>query len=192
MMHRKDTTQQSGFTLIEALVGIAMLLLAIIGPMAIAQSGLQNSIFAKDQIVAFYIAQEGVELVRSLRDENALADNSWLTGIPAQSGEICHSSGAGCGIDPENMNFINCANNGGTACVLYYHASGLAPGGQRGIYGHTVSGGQPTVFSRSIKVTVLPGNKEATIDSTATWLSRGTSKSITVQSRIFDQYDSLW
>jgi Tfp pilus assembly protein PilV len=177
-----------GFTLIEALVAISIMLLSIGGPMAIAQSGIQNTVYARDQIVAFYIAQEGVELVRSIRDDNALEGASWLTGISTIS-SCTDISGDGCGIDVDNMNFIDCAGNGGAACNIYYREEGLSTGSVRGIYGHN-SSGQPTIYSRSIKVVTVTPN-EVSIDATVEWLSRGVTKTITVQSRMFNQYNNI-
>jgi type II secretory pathway pseudopilin PulG len=180
-----------GFTLIEALVAITVMLLSIGGPMAIAQSGIQNTVFARDQIVAFYIAQEGIELIRSVRDDNALQGDSWLNDIAAScmSTLPVDPSEKGCGIDIDNMNFIDCAGNAGAACNIYYRSSGLSSGGTRGIYGHD-SGGQPTIYKRSLKVVTINAN-EVSIDATVEWLSRGTTKTITVQSRMFDQYNNI-
>lgn len=194
MKHRVIQTKSRGFTLIEALVAITVMLLSIAGPMQIASDGIKNSIYARDQIVAFYIAQEGIEIVRSIRDENALNNASWLTNIPSPCTD---ASGGGCGIDIQDTNsidvtdFIDCAGNGGTACNIYYNPDGLDVGGQRGIYGHTAGGGgMPTIFNRSIKV-VAENPQESTINTTVTWLSRGVTKTILVQSRVFNQYDNL-
>ncbi len=194
MIKNHMRSAKSGFTLIEALVAISVLLVSIVGPMSIAQSGIQNSIFAKDQITAFYIAQEGVEIIRAIRDENALNDRPWLTGIPINTGGVgadCARPAAppvpaGCGIDIENLNFIDCA---GAACNIFYDENGLTPGSQRGIYGHDSNDAQ-TIFTRSIHITNV-GAGEVTIDTTVTWLSRGATRNITVQSRMFDQYDNL-
>ncbi|MFM2374411.1 MAG: hypothetical protein RLZZ234_406 [Candidatus Parcubacteria bacterium] len=184
---KKHTQPTKGFTLIEALVAISVMLLSIGGPMAIAQKGIQNTVYARDQIVAFYIAQEGVELIRSIRDDNALAGVNWRTKISAAA--CVNAAGSGCGIDVDNMNFIDCAWSAGTACNLYYRAGGLSIGADRGIYAHDTSG-QPTIYSRSIKVLSVSGN-EVSVDVTVRWLSRGTTKTITVQSRMFDQYNNI-
>jgi len=178
-----------GFTLIEALVAISILTLSIAGPMVTASDGLKNSTYARDQIVAFYIAQEGIEIIRSIRDGNALNNTSWLTGIAA----ACTSgAGAGCGIDIRNLNFIDCAGNGGTACNIYYDPKGLIAGGGgvRGIYSHVSGGTQQTIYKRSIKIVAINA-QESTIDATVTWISHGITKTITVQSRLFNQYDNL-
>jgi hypothetical protein len=166
------------------------MLLSIGGPLAIAQSGIQNTVYARDQIVAFYIAQEGVELVRSVRDDNALTRASWLTKISATPA-CTNAGGAGCGIDVDNMNFIDCAGNSGAACNIFYRPGGLVSGSDRGIYGHETSG-QATIYSRSIKVVAVSGSpNEVSIDATVRWLSRGTIKTITVQSRMFNQYNNI-
>lgn len=178
---------KNGFTLIEALVAITILTMSIAGPMVTASDGLKNSTFARDQIIAFYIGQEGVEIIRSIRDSNALNNTPWLTGIAAS----CTSGASGCGIDIRNKNFIDCASSP-TACNIYYDPNGLLAGGgnPRGIYSHVSGGTQQTVYTRSIKIVSING-WESTIDVTVTWLSRGVTKTITVQSRLFNQYDNL-
>ena len=59
-----------GFTIVESLVAIIILVLAITGATAVVQTSLSSYIFSKDQIVSFYLAQEAFEQIRNLRDEN--------------------------------------------------------------------------------------------------------------------------
>lgn len=63
----------AGFTVIESLVAISILLLAVSGSFAAAQSSLQSSNFVKNRVTAYYLAQEGIEYIRHLRDNNGLA-----------------------------------------------------------------------------------------------------------------------
>lgn len=65
-------TSASAFTLIETLVAITVLVIALISPMSLATQSLRASLYARDQVVASHLAQEGIELVRALRDANAL------------------------------------------------------------------------------------------------------------------------
>ena len=75
-----------GFTLIETLVAIAIMMLAIAGPLTIAHKAVQSALYAKDQITAYYLAQDAIEFVRSVRDNNLIATNAgtvtdWLNGL---------------------------------------------------------------------------------------------------------------
>ena len=61
-----------GYSLIEVLVAVAILLIAIVGPMTIAATGLKNVQFAREQNIAIFLAQEGIEKVHQSRDEHYL------------------------------------------------------------------------------------------------------------------------
>lgn len=70
-----------GFTLIETLIAISVLLLAVVGPLTVATQSLTSAAFARDQIVAFYLAQEATEVIRNKRDNNALSNSNWDSGF---------------------------------------------------------------------------------------------------------------
>ena len=61
-----------GFTLIEPLVAISLLTIAIVAPMTLVTKSLSAAMYARDQVAAFYLAQEGIEAVRAIRDGNIL------------------------------------------------------------------------------------------------------------------------
>ena len=82
--------QQYGFTLIETLVAISVLVVAVTGPLTLASQSLFAAVYAKDQTTAFYLAQEAVEMVRNKRDNNLLKSLDgqtvdWLAGIPLET-----------------------------------------------------------------------------------------------------------
>ncbi len=74
---------QSGFTLIETLVAIAILMVAIAGPLNIAEKGLTTAVDSRDQVVASYLAQDMMEFVKNVRDDNLEASpvRAWLNGV---------------------------------------------------------------------------------------------------------------
>lgn len=66
------TSTAKGFTLIETLVAITLLTVAVVTPMTLTNRSLSTAYYARDQIAAFYLAQEGIEAVRAVRDGNIL------------------------------------------------------------------------------------------------------------------------
>src|SRR4051812_39565134 len=84
------------FTLVESMVAISILSLAVTGPLLIAQKGIGSAIYARDQIMAFYLAQEAVEYIRNVRDSNRMTGTPWLSQFSS-----CNETGAGerCQID---------------------------------------------------------------------------------------------
>src|SRR3989344_8900563 len=88
----------SGFTMVETLVAVAVLMLAITAPLTMAEKSLATAEAARQDITAFYLAQEAFEFVKNVRDTNVISEvlGGWLAGL-----EECRLSN-GCGIDPTN------------------------------------------------------------------------------------------
>src|SRR6185369_6180494 len=87
----KTNTTHSGFTIIETLVAIAILMIAIAGPLTVAQKGLTSSIYARDQMIASYLAQDAIEYVKNVRDSDKLAGQGWLSSFDSNSGHDCET-----------------------------------------------------------------------------------------------------
>lgn len=75
MINKK--AKNKGFTLIETLVAIAIFAFAITGLISITATGIFNTNFVKNKFTASYLAVEGAELVRSIRDNAAINDRDW-------------------------------------------------------------------------------------------------------------------
>jgi prepilin-type N-terminal cleavage/methylation domain-containing protein len=67
----KKEKHSRGFTLVETLVAITILLVAIVGPMTIAARGLQTAFFAREQITAYFCKRNSV-WKRSGSDGNSI------------------------------------------------------------------------------------------------------------------------
>jgi len=76
----------AGFTLVEALVAISILMIAIASPMTLAQKGLSTATLSKDQMIASFLAQDAIEAVKNIRDQIAVSSNSgdWLNNTVLQ------------------------------------------------------------------------------------------------------------
>ncbi|MEK7635315.1 MAG: type II secretion system protein [Patescibacteria group bacterium] len=89
-----------GFTILESIVAIAVLSLSISGAFSAVQQSLSQTTIAKDEVKAFYLAQEAVEMIRNIRDTNQIvkinSDNTrdWLSGITSACpfGRVCSVS----------------------------------------------------------------------------------------------------
>ena len=70
--HNSQSEAMRGFTLIETLVAITLITVAIVAPMALTVQSISVAYYARDQIIASNLAQEGIEVVRAVRDANIL------------------------------------------------------------------------------------------------------------------------
>lgn len=168
--HALATTK--GFTLIETLVAISVLLISLAGPLSIAAQALQSAYYARDQVTAFYLAQEGIEYVRVYRDQNYLTDPSgdWLQGI-----RDCVGTDALCTIDFPNFDHTVCA--GECDPLLLSSTEKL----------FNTEDGEETIFTRIVRLVPVANNpNEMIIESTITWRSAGINRSFRLTERIFD------
>ncbi len=186
---------QSGFSLVETLVAITILLIVIIGPMTIISSTANSTSFASEQVVAFFLAQEGAELAQKARDDAVLpvfltTNNGWQTFSDTNTGalyEDCFSS-TGCGlwVGEDTAGTIQtpslCASSG---CPLYYNA---ATNNVRARYTHANTG-TLTEFTRTIKFETVSAN-EIRVISTVQWFngSLTTPQSVEVETYLFNVY----
>ena len=75
---QKTKKQNTGFTLVETLVAISIFSVSIVGLMSVLGSGISNTNYAKQKITAYYLAQEGIEYVRNMRDTEVLYGNGTI------------------------------------------------------------------------------------------------------------------
>ena len=197
---------EQGFTIVEVLVALIIFSIAVAGVITVAAQGGLSVNAAKDKLTATYLADEGIELMRGLRDTDVVSQpvgsesvgwNNFLSqtitaGVCASTGSIT----APCDIDssdvagssitpmppfPSSINLIPCPAAG---CPLYYNAD-------TGFYGDIWTGTTAAPvphFFRKITVSQGPSPDEATITSTVTWKEGSTPQSITQTEEIFNWY----
>jgi type II secretory pathway pseudopilin PulG len=150
-----------GFTVLESIVAIGILSLSISGAFSAVQQSFSQAIIAKDEVKAFYLAQEAMEIIRNKRDANQLykianpsTSNTWLDGI-AQVGDPCQF-GKTCRVyanPPSAPALVDCAADPGGVCPV------LKQDPVTYIYGYT--SGDATNFKREIQIESINANEIA-------------------------------
>ena len=167
-----QNSHKRGFTFIETLVAITVLLIAVVAPMSLAQDGILAARLAQDQIVAFYLGQEGVELVKNLRDNNRL-NNAPLGQLSGAELSNClvndpeDENEAGCIVDVTRVNAGQFYTERCAGECPFIRLSDTAPH----IYTYQTTGTTETKYNREVKVWYPTADiNEAVVESEVTWL----------------------
>ncbi len=165
-------TYEKGFTLVEVLIALTIFSIAIAGIVTVSAQGSLNVNATRNRLVAGYLADEGIELMRAMRDTSVVQALSGTPPGTAATGwnafQAMADANCGlsfCDIDPmfpavpfPSAASFDCPTTTGSGCQLFYDPSGY--------YTHT--GGTPSIFSRAISVVNRSPDEEEII-SVVTW-----------------------
>ena len=179
---------ERGFTIVETLVAIAVILIAIVGPFLSIERSLVASYIARDELIGNSLAQEAVEYVQGIRDNDYLygrlnppASAYWLNGLdgsgPNGTGMNVNCFAGWCMVDPQgpaNATAVRCLASGapGSCKPLFLDPS-------TGLYNQQKVGIQ-TKFKRYILLCWMqtdgtcassPRTNEAKLVVTVTWVT---------------------
>ena len=167
---------KKGFTVIESLVAIAILMLAVTGAASAIQTGISSYIFSKDQIIAFYLAQEAIEQVRNIRDQNGIQNTNWLSGLSSGAGDPCFF-GSACTVDPVVSSIATRCPAPGSCPVLRQDLV-------TGFFGYN-SSWPTTVFRREIVLSQINAN-EISVLVTVNWSKGVTNRQFRARENILN------
>ena len=187
-----------GFTLVETMIAVTILTFAVAGPLFTASRAIIAAQISRDQLIASYLAQEGIEHVRAMRDNEYLAAhqqgdanisstawNNFLNNESQDASAItqCRAPKI-CTLDPLQSNSVPlspCPDNICTA-PLY-----LVNNGKTNLYTQqNTLGGTVTPFTRTIQSFNVPDDEsivlpdEVRIVSTVSWSFHNLPYSVTV------------
>lgn len=126
---------QKGFTLIEVLAAMFIMVMGVLGVFGLITRTVTFNSSVNSQLVASYLTQEGLEIVRNMRDTNFLKIHK---GVGGQWNDGLTSCASGCGADYNDIILGSFQN------VLKV---------DNGFY--TYDAGIDTIFKR--KITIVPG-----------------------------------
>lgn len=173
------TKKNGGFTIIETLVAITILMIAIAGPLTIANQALHAALDARDQMIASNLAQETIEEVRNLKD-NYANEGSLLT-IFQNHIDANFSSGNTYTAEADpfgSYKFSTCTVEGNGDCALYLGSNG---------YTYSQNDAVPTNFFRSFTLAPVGDPLSATeylLTVNVSWNTNSAGNQIQVQDLI--------
>jgi prepilin-type N-terminal cleavage/methylation domain-containing protein len=68
---------KKGFTILELMIAIFILLVGIGSAFSLISQTVTHTSLLKKKLIASYLAQEGIELIRNIRDGNYLKEENW-------------------------------------------------------------------------------------------------------------------
>ncbi|MDO8240729.1 MAG: prepilin-type N-terminal cleavage/methylation domain-containing protein [Candidatus Moranbacteria bacterium] len=145
-------SNRQGFSLVEVLFSVFLVSIGLLASLQLLSKGLTESLDSRDQSIASGLAQEGIELVRNVRD------NNWATADAGKS--FAHFVlGGDCRIDKSYAYpaSIDCTA-GVPAKRLYIDSTGF--------YGHSSVNSTATKFYRKL---IISGATDRTVISMVAW-----------------------
>ncbi len=158
--------KEKGFTLIELMITIFVIAIGLIGVMTLIQNTLRSASFVRLNLIASYLAQEGVELTRNIRDINWIDQKDWDEGLSSGSYIIDYNDNS---LSSYNDIFLNIDNNG------FY----------------SYENGDESKFKRRIIINEMidvDGNKYLEVESDVFWNYHDEEYSVKVVSHMYNWY----
>jgi Tfp pilus assembly protein PilV len=183
------TRTTKGYSLVEVLVAISILMLSIVGPITIAAKSMQSAQYARQQNTAFFLAQEGITMANALRNDAAVtsyinaAVNPWDWTTDSALNPCFAVSG--CNIDYRDStllnNIVSCATL--TDCALRFDKSAA-----RAVY--QLQSGDATPYTRTLHFELVNPD-ELLVISTVQWDSTvlGGTQEVTLSTSLFNLYE---
>jgi prepilin-type N-terminal cleavage/methylation domain-containing protein len=165
-MHKQYIKMQSqnGFTLIDVIVAIFIMSVALMAVIGLANYALATAAVSKDKVIAAGLAQEGIEIVRYIRD----SQDDW---------DIWYADATIAGdhlVQYDNSSLMNYA-----VTPLRIDSGGH----------YQYFSGSNSIFYRKINLTLNPSGSEPNeikITAEITWSEKGKQYSLTAEDRLWN------
>lgn len=125
---------RKGFSFMEVMMAVFLIVVGVLASVTLLSGGLRESLDSRSQLTAVLLAQEGVELVRNIRDNNWIATAATFENFPETAPDNC--------IIGLSTPTLVCGIND-AAKTLYLSSGGLYD---------TTQTGNPTKFKRKIVI----------------------------------------
>lgn len=155
----------AGFTLVELLVASTMIITVFSGILALVNYSIYAMVFIRDNLIASFLAQEGIELVIKKRGENWISGDSFNEGLTGTVYRVDYLDGFEELDEEEDQE------------PLKFHAS----------LGYQYNSGQETNFFRTIGVSEI-SRDHLRINSVVRWESRNKTFQVIVEDHLYNWF----
>jgi len=144
MINKKPSIK--GFTLIELLITITVTTVGIVGAFVAIQQGISIVDYSRSRLISAFLAQEGVEIIKNIRDTNFLEGSvAWNEGIDPgaipEEYEVVYNDVDDIGID---LNAIACSP------ICDFPTLNFLKKTDNGLYNYTL--GDVTRYKRKVRI----------------------------------------
>lgn len=169
----KRNSIKNGFTVIELLLsisiaGIALMALASATPIMMYQVN-----YARQKSTATYLAQEGVELIKSVRDHNSMSGVAWNYQIDGSRAD----------------NEVDYTYPPGNPTTAWTGTGTFLRLNNQGFYCYNGGAGTQTVFKRKVTLTLVtpapPGSEYLDVKVTVSWTDKYGLHNIVVEDYLY-------
>ncbi len=164
-MNFSKIKENKGFSMIELMASIVILSFGIIVIYNIFSNFIVLTNTISSRLTAIYLAKEGIEITRNIRDNNILNNKNWDKDLTGCSGGCQADYKAGTALEASTNSFKNYNNNN----FLQINSDGF--------YSYDL--GNPSKFKRKIIITIINSNV-AKVDAQVFWDYNGKSLSFEV------------
>ncbi len=150
VLRERSQRKGAGFTLLELLIAMVVITLGVLATVTLLTNSIASARAVRNDVVAANLAQEALEIVHNIRDQNVTASRSWNQGMDAGQYRV----------DALDANLISLGANP----ALNIDANGF----------YTYSAGTATFFQRTVTFGTCVGSPCASLPVavTVTWPGR--------------------
>jgi hypothetical protein len=173
----------------EAIVAIFVITTGLVGILSLVSQTIASSTFSKDKLIAAYLAQEGIEIIRNIRDTNWLGEQVWegltsCTEFPSSPCEWEVDYTASTVADPVLDSYLG--------RFLYIDKNDVDGDGITNFYRYINSPGPDdiqTKFKRKITISDGPiSGSSINVKVEVFWQERGTQYEFEAQENLYNWY----
>lgn len=159
-----------GFTLLETMVAIMLFIIALSALLALVRDSVTSAAYTRNEVVATYLAQEGIDYIRNIRDEMVYVNPSispWSDFITEiDTNRSCGTSN-GCHLNLYDVNKL-------TGCPAVCQTTIVSPGNK------------PFIRKITTKPMGTMGNDALLVKVEVSWLNGTTTRTRTLTTSLYN------